>query len=131
VPMEGAAGILAYLAAVMPPEVASGAAAAAAKYLREATGQEGISKDAPQALAAVALAAAGERAGKLAETEASRLGMTLGKAVGLLLKGLHARLERFDELERNVVARRDSLRRETLALLARSTAPANTNSEQK
>jgi hypothetical protein len=54
--------------------------------------------------------------------KASKLGATLGKAVGLLLKGLHARLERFDELERHVVHRRDALRRETLALLARSTA---------
>jgi hypothetical protein len=63
------------LSQVLPPEVASGAAAAAAKYLREtnAAGQEAPGKDDPRALAAVALAAAGEQAARLAETEVRRV----------------------------------------------------------
>ncbi len=119
-PMDNTAGLLAYLAAVLPPEIARGAAAAAAAHLRKISGDEAGSDD-PRALAAVALAAAGERAGKLAEAEKANVGFALGKAVGLLVKGLHARLERFEELERHVVQKRDNLRRETLALLARST----------
>ncbi len=123
-----------YISSTLSPELASVAAAAAAAELQKSQQQQqqqqhgaaGQLTD-PREVVAVALGAAGSRAGLLAEREAQKVAALLGRAIQVQLKALSARMATFGALESFVDEKRTQLRREILKLCAAQAASSSSS----